>query len=244
MVKSLASQAILVHESDALREAELAATQALLGTTIALDDAQWYGPSRLPGWSRAHVVTHLARGADAFARLITAGQDGTGGPLYDGEPDRWDRIEAGSHRTPLELQTDLDASVGRLLPLIALVPDLAGQPAQLWPDQPVRFELLPLAQISEVVLHHLDLDDGFAPSDIDPLTAAWLLQWHAFWLAGDPAYPSIELIGDSGLRARVGVGHHRIRAAGTDADLLCWLTGRQHPSQFGAQHLPALPLRR
>ena len=39
-------------------------TARLLGDTIALSDDEWRAPSRLPGWSRAHVASHVARQAD------------------------------------------------------------------------------------------------------------------------------------------------------------------------------------
>ena len=242
MVKSVEHQGVLVRDLEELREAEMAATQALLGTTIALAEAEWYAPSCLPGWTRAHVATHLARNADAFVHLVATATWGTT-PLYPAAAYRWRDIERGAHRAPLDLQTDLDASASRLLRTYADLSDLRDRWVVLWPGQRVRMSLLPLARLSEVVLHHFDLDCGFTPAQIDPAAAAWLLQWHAFWLAGDPAYPAIELVAESGLHLRVGAGHHRIRATGTDADLVTWLTGRQRPSQFGAKHLPTLPRR-
>jgi maleylpyruvate isomerase len=37
------------------------ATTALLTTATALSDADLQAPLRLPGWTRGHVLTHLAR---------------------------------------------------------------------------------------------------------------------------------------------------------------------------------------
>jgi maleylpyruvate isomerase len=46
---------------------EVAASQRALESTLeTLTDQQAREPSRLPGWSRGHVVTHLARNADAL----------------------------------------------------------------------------------------------------------------------------------------------------------------------------------
>ena len=42
-----------------LRSRKRDATQQLLGDTIAIHDDQWQLPSGLPGWTRAHVATHL-----------------------------------------------------------------------------------------------------------------------------------------------------------------------------------------
>src|SRR3954451_11927657 len=52
-----------------VRELLAAANRRLLGDTIAVDHADWRAPSGLPGWTRAHVATHLARHADAITRL-------------------------------------------------------------------------------------------------------------------------------------------------------------------------------
>ncbi|NLE18275.1 MAG: maleylpyruvate isomerase, partial [Propioniciclava sp.] len=41
------------------------ATQALLRSTVGVEEAAWHEPSLLPGWSRAHVATHICRNADA-----------------------------------------------------------------------------------------------------------------------------------------------------------------------------------
>ncbi|MFI6470242.1 maleylpyruvate isomerase N-terminal domain-containing protein [Streptomyces sp. NPDC050516] len=51
-----------------------------LGATLAsLTDQQADRPSLLTGWSRGHVVTHLARSADAYHRLLTLARTGAEG---------------------------------------------------------------------------------------------------------------------------------------------------------------------
>ena len=54
----------------AVRALVTASTQQLLGDTIGVDDEAWRSPSRLPGWGRGHVATHLARQADGLGRLV------------------------------------------------------------------------------------------------------------------------------------------------------------------------------
>ena len=53
-----------------LRKYKVEATQRLLGDTIAISEQAWQEPSRLPGWTRAHVAAHLARNADALVRAV------------------------------------------------------------------------------------------------------------------------------------------------------------------------------
>jgi maleylpyruvate isomerase len=45
------------------------ATGRLLATAAALTDAQAREPSLLPGWTRGHVLTHIARNADGMVNL-------------------------------------------------------------------------------------------------------------------------------------------------------------------------------
>src|SRR5690349_12491230 len=91
-----------------------AATQRLLGDTISVTDDDWRGPSRLPGWSRGHVATHIARQADALGRLVAWARTGERQAMYASDEQRDAEIEAGSGRSGLDLQVDLDTSAGRL----------------------------------------------------------------------------------------------------------------------------------
>ena len=42
--------------------------ERLLATARELDIA---APSLLPGWTRGHVITHIARNADGYVNLLT-----------------------------------------------------------------------------------------------------------------------------------------------------------------------------
>jgi len=46
------------------------ATVTLIGDVGRLTDADVREPSLLPGWTRGHVLTHLARNAEGGARLL------------------------------------------------------------------------------------------------------------------------------------------------------------------------------
>jgi len=39
-------------------------------------------PSALPGWTRGHLLTHLARNADALVNLLTWARTGIPTPMY------------------------------------------------------------------------------------------------------------------------------------------------------------------
>ena len=54
----------------------------LVRTAQALADDDLHEASALPGWTRAHVLTHVAQGADSRTRLLRAAQAGRSGQQY------------------------------------------------------------------------------------------------------------------------------------------------------------------
>ena len=95
-------------------ETLLATTRYLQALTV-LDDESVRRPSLLPGWSRAHVVAHLSRNADAFTRVL--GQVAAGEPasMYVSADARDAEIEDTVARLDLAgLVEDALASTARL----------------------------------------------------------------------------------------------------------------------------------
>ena len=193
---SLDDQRVLLGADDIrlVRRRKLEATQQLLGDTIMIEEDAWHEPSALPGWTRAHVATHLARSADALSRLAESAPCGVGMPLY---------LSGG----------------GRLL----------------------RLELLPLARLREVLLHHVDLDCGFAITDADDDIARWVLGWTCYWLTDDESLPALQVESTSGFHARLGARGRPTPVGGGDALLLGWLTGRLPAGHPALDELPELP---
>jgi maleylpyruvate isomerase len=220
------------------------ATQRLLGDTILVTDEQWRAPSRLPDWTRGHVATHVARHGDALIRLTQWARTGERQDMYPSSEHRASEIEAGSGRSGLDLQIDLDNSAGRL---DAAFEELDG--ANAWDvvvemrgglNVPAR--LLPLARLLEVVIHHVDLDIGYEITDIDPPTAEWLLEWCAFRLGHRDDWPKLQLTSDTGFMTTVGSAGEPVAVSGSSAHLLGWLMGRTDASSLagtGELQLPA-----
>lgn len=62
-----------------------------------LGDAALYAPSRVPGWTRAHVICDVAYQARAISRQMEAATAGEAvPPLYDDEAGRIEDIELGA----------------------------------------------------------------------------------------------------------------------------------------------------
>jgi len=218
---------------DRLRELLGTATARLLGETITVANDDWRGPSRLPGWSRGHVATHIARQADGLVRLASWARTGTRTEMYDSHHQRETEIETGALRAGLELQVDLDTSARQLEEAFESLEQAAawGAVVELRGGLQVPARLLPLARLFEVNLHHVDLDLGYSVDDIDAATADWLLEWCAFRLRERDEFPQLELVSDT-TAITVGTSGRRRTVRGSSAQLLGWLTGRADGSEL------------
>lgn len=74
------------------------ATQRLLGTARVIAEPDLRGPSLLPGWTRAHVLAHLARSADAMRNLLIGARAGADRPGYASAEARAADIEQAAQR--------------------------------------------------------------------------------------------------------------------------------------------------
>ena len=221
-----------------VRRRKLAATQRLLGDTIAISEADWRATVALPGWTRAHVATHIARNADSLRRQAEAVKSGRAAPDQPTALDTQRELESGARRSPLDLQIDLDTSAGRLNVTLDSLSDDDWRSDRA--DLRIRMADLPMARLNEVVLHHIDLDCGFGFGDLDLTTTRWLLEWNARRLSPSRfGRTAVELISDTGHRVLTGASDRPpVRVHGTEAALLGWLTGRlDRRSVEGAEHL-------
>jgi maleylpyruvate isomerase len=228
---------------DRLRELLGTETARLLGGSISVPDEDWRGPSLLPGWTRGHVATHVARQADGLVRLAGWARTGTRADMYASPDQRENEIEAGALRSGLELQVDLDTSARQLEEAFEALTgaDAWDAVVELRGGLRAPARLLPLARLLEVTLHHVDLDVGYAVADIDAATADWLLEWCAFRLREREDFPRLELVSPT-TRMTVGSSGPGFTVRGDSADLLGWLTGRSGSAPLdGADglHLPA-----
>jgi maleylpyruvate isomerase len=215
------------------------ATQRLLGYTIAFTEDEWHQPARLPGWSRAHVATHLARNADYLAAVLIAVTNGEPQPAPADAATQRTELEAGADRTGLELQIDLDAASGALQGAIEFVTDWS-LPTVVNGTQ-LALSAVPLARLHEINLHLLDLDCGFGVESVPADAAEWLLRWALFRLQ-DASRPAMTLTSDTA-KATIGTGTDvALKIHGSDAVVWGWLTGRLSPDAVSGADGLILPL--
>lgn len=148
-----------------------------LGAAVAeLQDETVRRPSRLPGWTVGHVLTHLARNADGHARRLEGALRGEEVARYaGGQAQRDEEIEAGAARSARELAADVATSAEQLEDVWSRSA-IAGWPNRhlladdLWPT-----DASPLRRLREVEVHHVDLGLGYAPDDWPEEYVRWEL---------------------------------------------------------------------
>lgn len=156
-----------MHEPD--REiARLGAEDATARLLARLDevDCDPAGPSRLPGWTRGHVLTHLARNADSMFRVLDGLASGEADvPRYPDGPAGRDRdIEQGADRPMDELVADVRSSAGRLHARWAEFDHWDGRSTEA-PGHTIPVSDLPSLRWREVEVHATDLDVGLEPTE-------------------------------------------------------------------------------
>lgn len=143
------------------------ATAHLLDTVADLTDEDLRRPSRCDGWTRGHVLAHIARNADGMANMLNTAATGEVTPMYESDAKRNADIEAGSSRPVAEQLADLRASADRFAAAYAAAQaaDNWTAPVQRTPEaDPIPAYQVPAKRIGEVLIHHVDLDADFTPA--------------------------------------------------------------------------------
>jgi len=168
------------------------ATQRLLGTAREIADPELRQPSLLPGWTRAHVLAHLARGADAMRHLLVGARSGEDRPAYASEQEWAAATEYTAGLGAKELAADVAASAMALRTISRQLPDDAWRfPLRLRDSGPFPAAEVLTRRLVEVELHHCDLGAGYGPGD-----------WPAAFAAMELAEPMRSLREDRLRRAQ------------------------------------------
>ncbi|MFD3323722.1 maleylpyruvate isomerase family mycothiol-dependent enzyme [Streptomyces sp. NPDC058701] len=223
-----------VHDLRSVREA----TDRLLTAVAKLDNAALAEESHLPGWTRGHVLAHLARNADALVNVLE------GRPMYESATARDADIERDSGRLLEEHLADLRDSGAAFL--------ATAEPGQDW-SRTVELRNgvtdvaanVPFRRLVEVELHHVDLAVGYELADLPEEFTDREITFLADRWSGRPEVPPTTLAAAGGRTWRTGsAGDPAVTVSGTPAALLAWLAGRGDKGASlttAGGPLPALP---
>jgi maleylpyruvate isomerase len=142
------------------------ATQRLLGTARVIAEPDLRAPSLLPGWSRAYVLAHLARGADATRSLLIGARDGEDRPAQVSAQTVTADTEQAAGQKPADLVADVAGAAMALRTIAGQLSDEAWRHPVRGPGlAPLPAGQLLVRRLVEVELHHCDLGLGYGPAD-------------------------------------------------------------------------------
>ncbi|WP_330251183.1 maleylpyruvate isomerase family mycothiol-dependent enzyme [Nocardia sp. NBC_00565] len=220
------------------------ATARLLETARGLD-ADMTLPSLLPGWSRGHVLAHLARNADSLVNLLLWARTGIETPQYASMFIRDADIEAGAPRPLADQLADNEAAANRWLALARTAPETAWTATvRTRQGRPIPATEVIWMRLQEVEIHHVDLAADYQPADWPSDFVARLLPRATADLtkaaASDPMPTFAVHTTDTDFTATIGSGACDHTVSGPAAALLAWLLGRSEGADLSGA-LPTLP---
>ncbi len=141
---------------------------------VQLTDKDIGSPSLLPDWTVGHVLTHLARNADAHSRRLSGALHGRDVSKYEsGQEQRRSEIQEGSTRSAREIIADLNASMSHLEEIFTQC-TVAGWPnGHFLGGGHYGAAGCPAHRLREVEMHHVDLGLGYTPSDWPDEYVVW-----------------------------------------------------------------------
>jgi maleylpyruvate isomerase len=219
------------------------ASARVLATIARISDEQAREPSSLPGWSRGHVLTHLARNADGLRNLLIWARTGVETPQYPSLQVRNEEIEAGAGRPAREMVIDFADSATAFGDEAARLRD-ADWAAEVrgirGPAHPAWYTLW--RRLSELEIHHVDLDAGYRSGDWPADFAREFLGEATTSFSGPDSPAALLRTTEDGAEHRIGPPEQppSVTIAGPAQALLAWLLGRSDGS--GLQPTPAGPL--
>lgn len=150
-------------------------SEAFLSQMALVSDDSFRAPSKLPGWTYAHIVAHVAHNAKGISNLVNWARTGVETPMYPSREVRDAEIEQSSTLEPSRLREFASQSDQHLRA------GFAAMGAEEWSAEVVTAQgrkvaatELPWMRAREVWIHGVDLDagltfDDFPESMIDAL---------------------------------------------------------------------------
>jgi maleylpyruvate isomerase len=201
-------------------------------------------PSALTGWTRGHLLTHLARNADALVNLLTWARTGIRTPMYASPDQRTTDIEAGAGRPLAEQAADVRESAIRFAEAAEALSDEAWSATVVsGQGREIPAVDVPWLRAREVWIHLVDLDVGFGMETLPPDFAWALVQDVAGWMSARVGEGvGAELSADGFGTVVLGTPASGVTVSGPPYALAGWLTGRRGSEELHVTgELPLIP---
>ncbi|MBO2463235.1 maleylpyruvate isomerase family mycothiol-dependent enzyme [Actinomadura violacea] len=152
--------------ADAVRWAR-EGTELFLDAADGLTEAEYGAPTLLPGWSRRHLVAHVAANADALGNLVHWAATGEETPMYASPEERAAGIERGPQMSAAELAGWLARSCAELRTAMDALTERQWQAEVVTAQgRTVPATEVPWMRSRETFVHAVDLHRGVAFADL------------------------------------------------------------------------------
>lgn len=231
-----------VTDGDARLERRLAwmrdGTARLEAGLAGLDNTALNDLSPLPGWTRRHLLAHVAANADALCRLAYWARTGEERRMYASPAQRNAEIEVGAARPAGELRHWVADSAAQLAEDLGRLTGDAWQAAVITAQgRTVPATEIPWLRAREVYVHAVDLAAGTGFADLPPDFLEALLDDVAARRSAQRTGPALSLTAtDTGAHWQVTGQGDDYHAQALLSVLTDWMTGRN-----AAGTLPHLP---
>jgi maleylpyruvate isomerase len=193
----------------------------------AADRGEIEAASALPGWTRQHLVAHVAANADALGNLVHWAATGESTPMYASPEERAAGIERGSRLPRHELLAWLRDSAESLEAAMADLTDEQWQtPVTTAQGRTIPATEVPWLRAREVWVHAVDLATGTSFTDL-PADFLAALVGDVIGKRSRGAGPALVLETADQRWDLPGDGTP-VLLVGPLADIVAYLTGRTH----------------
>ena len=165
------------------------------GHVERLTDDELRAPSALPDWSRAHVVAHVARNADALVNLLDWAHTGVETPMYPSREARNAGIDETAALSAVDLKADYAEACRHFAEAVE------STPAEAWSATlrnmqggEIPATAVPWMRAKEVWVHGVDLAAGLTFADLPTDCAAALVDDVLALFAARDEAPDVTLV--------------------------------------------------
>jgi maleylpyruvate isomerase len=210
-------------------------------------DAEVAAPSLCDGWTRGHILTHLARNAQGIADTLAGALRGE---IVERYPDGWEArnaaIESGAGRPYAALVADVRDTAERLDRVLGALHDAGGWGLPTAEDQTAASWVR--RRWREVEIHRVDLAADYTPDRWPPLFVVTELPDAAESLASRVSSAVHVTVTAEGSLSRemvgreweAGSGGDAVEVRGPDWAVLAWLAGRAAVASSALSAVPPL----
>ncbi len=202
-------------------------TALLLRRVDELSDDDLDAPTALDGWTRRHLLAHVAFNAQALRRLVSWAGTGVRTRMYDSTEQRASEIEDGAGWEPRRLRLFVAETARTLAADLAALRDDAWQREIVTAQgRTVPATEIPWMRTREMAVHAIDLAVGLGFDDLPADLCTALVADVAALRSKRADGPASELMSSAGRRWAVDGEGEPVRVQGPVCELARWLTGR------------------